>query len=46
MKQAHICLDETLGVRYAILATRPGLTAWPHSWNPCGSLRTTASSAV
>ena len=27
-------------------ATLPGLTAWPRSWNPCGSLRTTASSAV
>ena len=47
MKQAHICLDETLGVRYAILPGDPArLTAWPHSWNPCGSLRTTASSAV
>ena len=43
MKQPHICLDETLGVRYATL---PGLTAWPRSWKPCGNSRTTANSAA
>ena len=43
MKQPHICLDETLGVRYAIL---PGSTASRSSWRACASLPTTASSAA
>ena len=43
MKQPHICLDETLGVRYAI---RAGSTASRSSWRACASLPTTASSAA
>lgn len=47
MKQPHICLDETLGVRYAILpGDRPGSTASRSSWRACASLPTTASSAA
>lgn len=47
MKQPHICLDETLGVRYAILPGDPArLDRIAQQLEACASLPTTASSAA
>ena len=46
MKQPHICLDETLGVRYAILPGDPARLDRIAQQLEGASLPTTASSAA